>query len=301
LVMWVMDLYPDAAIAAGWMRKNAPITKALTRLFAYSLRTATEIVVLDTFMAARLREKNIPPHKLVIVPPWSHDEDVRYDSAGRAAFRERYGLTDKVVVMYAGNHNACHPLDTLLQAALALRTNNDIVFCFVGGGVRFGEVRRFVSEHRLTNVVSIPYQPLELLSAALSSADLHVVVMGNGLAGIVHPCKAYNILRLGIPFLYIGPTESHVTELVPPHAIGDWAYLTGHGDVQAVVNAIVNCSRIGGRLSEAERNVGRQFSGATLLPLLTGLFEPVSGTVRETSPSPAAAEAARCDAGGEPA
>ena len=33
--------------------------------------------------------------------------------------------------------------------------------------------------------------------------------------GIVHPCKIYNILALGIPFLYIGPEVSHITEMLP--------------------------------------------------------------------------------------
>ena len=67
--------------------------------------------------------------------------------------------------------------------------------------------------------------------------------MGDPFVGLVHPCKVYNIRALGIPYLYIGPDESHVTDLAPTFA-------AKHGDVEAVVRHIgqgerSGCSRIG--------------------------------------------------------
>src|SRR5207253_8473991 len=124
-------------------------------------------------------------------------------------------LSQKFVVMYSGNHSPCHPLDTLLGAAYKLRDNSEIAFCFVGGGSEFVKVKSFAAERGLENILCLPYQPLAGLSASLSAADLHVVVMGDEFAGIVHPCKIYNILSVGAPFLYIGPTESHVVDILP--------------------------------------------------------------------------------------
>ena len=91
---------------------------------------------------------------------------------------EQNGLTGKYVVMYSGNHSPCHPLDTLLEAARRLTRREDIAFCFVGGGSEFQKVRRFTAQHGLDSIVLLPYQPLEKLSASLSAADLHIVVMG---------------------------------------------------------------------------------------------------------------------------
>ncbi len=68
--------------------------------------------------------KVIDPARIAIVPPWSHDDQVSYSEAGREAFRQQHGLSDKFVVMYSGNHSPCHPLDTLLEAALALTSAN---------------------------------------------------------------------------------------------------------------------------------------------------------------------------------
>ena len=74
-------------------------------------------------------------------------------------------------------------------------------------------MREFAARNDLTNVKSLPYQPLSDLLKSLSAADLHVVVMGDPFVGIVHPCKVYNIMSIGAPTLYIGPTPSHVTDI----------------------------------------------------------------------------------------
>ncbi len=132
--------------------------------------------------------------------------------------------------MYSGNHSPCHPLDTLLDAALALNTPSEIVFCFIGGGSEQLKVREFASRHGLENVKCLPYQPLNELSSSLSAADLHVVVMGEEFVGIVHPCKVYNIMSVGAPVLYIGPQPSHVTDIASQQQ-GKF-FLTHHGDVE---------------------------------------------------------------------
>jgi hypothetical protein len=55
--------------------------------------------------------------------------------------------------------------------------------------------------------------------------------MGDPFVGIVHPCKVYNIRALGIPYLYIGPDPSPITEMSPPAS-------AEHGNVEAVVRSI---------------------------------------------------------------
>jgi len=134
--------------------------------------------------------------------------------------------------MYSGNHSPCHPVTGLLQAARRLSDRSDIAFCFIGGGSEFENVRRFAVEYGLDNVVTLPYQPLAELSASLSSADLHVVVMGEPFVGIVHPCKVYNIRALGIPYLYIGPAESHISEMRP-------TFSARQGEVDAITDHIL--------------------------------------------------------------
>ena len=234
---WAMDLNPDEAIAAGWLKENSIVARLLNALLNFSMKKAEKIFVLDRFMRDRLIAKGIPIEKLMVMPPWSHDDAVRFDAEGRRAFRLRHALAEKFVVMYSGNHSPCHPLDTLLAAAEQLRDNPRISFCFVGGGSEKTKVERFARDHALANVRLLPYQPLAEVSASLSAADLQVVVMGDPFVGIVHPCKLYNILRVGAPVLYIGPAESHVTDLLS-RSFEIEHYQARHGGVESLVEQI---------------------------------------------------------------
>ena len=264
---WVMDLNPDEAITAGWLQENSALARLLQWMLRYSLKHADRTVALDRFMRERLLAKGADAERVVVIPPWSHDDAVAFSALGREAFRERHGLTDKFVVMYSGNHSPCHPLDTLIAAALELKTRQDIVFCFIGGGSEHAKVGEFASRHGLANVKCLPYQPLEELSSSLSAADLHVVVMGEAFVGIVHPCKIYNIMSVGAPALYIGPAPSHVTDMANTNY---QFFFTRHGDPAAVVAQILKAR---GQVPNWERRPLHAFSKHTLLPEMIGVLE----------------------------
>jgi glycosyltransferase involved in cell wall biosynthesis len=262
---WVMDLNPDEAIAAGWLDERSIASRVLQRMLKYSLNVAARTVVLDRFMKERVVAKGFDPARIAIVPPWSHDDHVQYSPAGREEFRQKHGLTEKFVVMYSGNHSPCHPLDTLLDAARALKERPEIVFCFVGGGSEQVKVRDLAAKHGLTNVKCLPYQPFNELAGSLSAADLHVVVMGDPFVGIVHPCKVYNIMSVGAPTLYIGPTPSHVTDIASQQQYR--FFLATHGDVDGVVKAVLKA------VQQHERQPVISFAKRTLLPQLIDVIE----------------------------
>ena len=240
---WVMDSNPDEAVAAGWLRAGSAAFRVLDWMSRYSLRHATCVIALDRFMRDRIVAKGIPPERVAVVPMWSHDRDVRFDVAGRERFRAEHGLADKFVVMYSGNHSPVHPLHTLIEAAIRLRDDSGFAFLFIGGGSEFSRVRQVTAERQLANVRCLPYRPLKELSASLSAADAHVVVMGNAFVGLIHPCKIYNILAVAAPVLYLGPAPSHVTEILPRLAPGTPSAEVRHGDTGGMVKALQQLRR----------------------------------------------------------
>lgn len=276
MIFWVMDLNPDEAIAAGWLKPDSLTAKMLSALLKSSMQHAEKIIALDRFAKQRIVDKGIRESIVEIIPPWSHDDSVRFDREGREAFRERHNLSETFVVMYAGNHSPCHPLDTLLEAAKKLSACDDIAFCFVGGGSEFGKVEEFARANQLKNIRCLPYQPQAELSGVLSAADLHVVIMGEGYQGIVHPCKIYNILAVGSPFLYIGPIESHVSEIISRLPRQDKASSAQHGQVDRVAELIFNRAESfrSGR-SDVARSFAfaHEFSSRTLLPQFIAQIE----------------------------
>lgn len=259
---WVMDLNPDEAIAAGWLKERSLVARLFQWMLGYSVKQAARIVVLDRFMRERVLAKGAKAERVMIIPPWSQDDAVGFSFVGRESFRREHGLADQFVVMYSGNHSPCHPLDTLVGAALKLKAREDIAFCFVGGGSELVKVRDFALRHKLSNVKCLPYQPLDQLANSLSAADLHVVVMGDEFVGIVHPCKIYNIVAVGAPVLYIGPQPSHVTDIAS-HNESTGIFLTRHGDVNSVAESILFAREQQARLTET-----RIFRKERILPQL---------------------------------
>jgi len=270
---WVMDFNPDEAIAAGLLRANSAPSRILERMSRFSLHQADSIIAVDDFMKTRMVAKGIAAEKIAVIPPWSHDDAVEFNASGRKQFRKIHDFEDRFVVMYSGNHSPVHPLDTLLKAAENLRANPEIMFCFVGGGSEFERVKKWATESG-SNALCLPYQPLNYLSASLSAADLHVVIMGDLFVGLVHPCKIYNILTVGAPVLYIGPRSGHLIEILT--RLGQrhfWGYCA-HGDVENTTNQVL-------RLMNALRNRPRQvpievtaaFSKSVLLPRMISELE----------------------------
>jgi glycosyltransferase involved in cell wall biosynthesis len=273
LVYWIMDLNPDEAIAAGWLNRNSTLAALLELIQSFCLETSDSIVALDGFMRDRILRQGIPETKISVLPPWTLDSNIHYDRAARAEFRRKHGLEHKFVVMYSGNHSPCHPLDTILEAARRLSSSPNIVFCFIGGGSGFQEVKDFVAAQSLSNVLCLPYEPLERVAGSLSSADLHVVAMGDPFVGIVHPCKIYNVLALGVPFLYIGPETSHITELISSQGAAERAWSVSHGDVEGAACAIVDASARQLGPSSTRAGSASSFSQAELLLRFTHLIE----------------------------
>jgi len=280
LVFWSMDLNPDEAIAAGWLQENSLIARLLSRMLSHSLQRADRIVALDRFMKARIEAKGIPAEKVLLVPPWSHDDHVRFDPGGREEFRAIYKLSRRFVVMYSGNHSPCHPLETLLQAAERLADHEDVAFCFIGGGSEFRKVQERARDRGMRNVLCLPYQPIEKLSASLSAADLQVVVMGDKYVGIVHTCKIYNVLAANRALLYIGPAESHVRDII--RQAGSGAYVSAHGDVDGVVANILHAMRYGTTVSPTAE-LGKRFSKELLIPQMICAIEQSRNTSRQPS------------------
>jgi len=230
---WVMDLNPDQIVALGRIRSSALPARLLDWLNRRVLARASDVVVLDRFMARRINAKHAVHDKLAIIPPWPLEDQLQPVPHAENPFRTGQGLQGKLVVMYSGNHGPSNPFSTILEAAARLRHEPRLLFMFIGGGVG----KREVESTGLPNVRSLPYQPLTTLRYSLSAADVHLVTMGDEMVGIIHPCKVYGAMAVARPILLLGPEESHVGDLLAGEPIG---WVLGHGDVDGAVRLLTS-------------------------------------------------------------
>lgn len=231
---WLMDLNPDQMIAM----KKITATSLQARLFdAFNsaiLRRASDVVVLDRFMGERVRRKLDVREKTHTMPPWPHEDKLESLPHDENPFRKEHGLDGKFVVMYSGNHSPANPIRTLLDAAERLQDDPRLVVMCIGGGGGKKEVEERVAKG-VKNIRSLPYQPFDRIRFSLSAADVHVVSIGDEVVGIVHPCKVYGAMAVSRPILLLGPSPSHVSDLIQKYRVG---WQVRHGDVDGAVGVL---------------------------------------------------------------
>ena len=235
ITYWVMDVNPDQIVALGRASENGLAVRVFNWLNRRILKRASDIVVLDRFMAERIKRKCDVQEKMTILPPWPHEDQLELVPKNDNPFIDEHSLQDKFVIMYSGNHSIASPLTTLLEAALRLRDDRRMHFMFIGGGLGKAEVEEVIDREKPENITSLPYQPLSEIKYSLSAADLHVVALGNDMVGIIHPCKVYGAMRVARPILALGPTPSHVADLVDKYQIG---WKIEHGDVDGTIETL---------------------------------------------------------------
>ena len=250
LVYWVMDINPDEAIALGVVKKSSILAILLDFMNKITISNSHGIIVLDAKMARRIKNKATLKREPIIIPPWPYEDALKKSNSNGMKFRAEYGLENKFIVMYSGNHSCVHPLDTIIEAAKQLEHRKDIVFLFVGGGVEKKKVEQAI-KNGAQNILSLPYQPLSQLGESLSAADVHVVVMGEAMVGIVHPCKIYGAMAVGRPILAIAPENSHISDIINKYKIG---LRFNHGDIDGVVKGILTFA---GMDKEERESMGR--------------------------------------------
>lgn len=231
VVYWPMDLNPDQVLALGLASERNVSVRVFEWLNRAILRRADTVIALDRAMARRLENKWPVSNKLVIVPPWPEEDEAEAVPHDANPFRRQHDLDGKTVIMYSGTLGPSNPVETILRAAERLEDDPRIVFLFVGGGTGMAEVRA----RTLSNVRCLPYEPLSRMRFSLSAGDVQLVSLGDGMAGIVHPCKVYGAMATSRPILFLGPDTSHVSEMMSRSAFG-WE--VRHGDVEGAVQAI---------------------------------------------------------------
>ena len=214
-VYWTMDLQPELSIVANYIEQGSKTALLLQKRGDFVFKFSDKIIVLDSFMKKHIVDRiGNRDNEIDVVPVWPVVNKLFVGERLSNPFRIENNFKEKIVIMYSGNHSVMHPLTTLLDAAVLLRDDHRFLFVHIGGGVKLNEVLEYKEMYNLKNVITLPYQPRENIHISLGSADLQVVSLGDKCTGFTHPNKIYGSMFIGKPILYIGPTHSHISEIL---------------------------------------------------------------------------------------
>lgn len=254
-INWLQDIFPEVAEQLGMAPKGHGIGTIIRGLRNWSLRNADANVALGKRMHQQLLSFNVPDDKIYIIPNWADGQLVTPIKHNQNHLRKEWGLTNKFVIEYSGNMGRAHEITTILKTAEVLRKFPNIVFLWIGGGIKYGELKQKVKSSGLSNFIFKDYQKKDQLGLSLSAADIHCVILSSNLEGLIVPSKFYGIAAAGKPTIFIGDKKGEIAQIIEKAECG---YSVSRGESEKMAKLLLNLSQnpgINQRLGQNARTV----------------------------------------------
>jgi len=208
----VHDVYPSVGVRLGIFR-NGAVIKSVTALEKSCLHGAAKIRVLSRSFIDQLVELDVPRSKIELIYDWA-DVSLIKPLSKINSFSMENGLTEKFVVLYAGNLGLVQGLSSVVDTARLLVNEKDIEFVFVGDGAGKRDLIEKATHLGLKNVRFLPYQPRERMPEILASGDISLVTLQKGTGFGALPSKIYSILASSRPVIASVDPGSDAWDLV---------------------------------------------------------------------------------------
>jgi colanic acid biosynthesis glycosyl transferase WcaI len=212
LVVVSQDVFPEIAVELGRLT-NPVLVRLLDLLTRLYLRRADTVVAIGETMKRRLEHKGVRPERVRVIQNWV-DTTAISPQPRVNPWALANGFGDRFVVMHSGNIGHAQDLDTLIRASTRLDDLSTLAVTLVGFGARHAHYVRMAEEVRAETVTFLDYQPRDMLSQSLSSADIHFVGLARGLSGYVVPSRLYGILAVARPVIAAADEDSETAQLV---------------------------------------------------------------------------------------
>ncbi len=216
----IQDFNPEQVLAVNFS-KNKLITGAMMFFDKFSCRQSDLIITVGRDLVQtvhnRFKGKKVP--KTVMINNWIDEKEiypVEADHPKVVAFKEKYGLQDKFVIMYSGNIGLYYDLENIMKVIEQVKPGTktadgrEVVFAFVGAGSVLDKLVAYKEEKQMDNVVFIPYQDKADLIYSLNAGDVHWCVNAKGIKGVSCPSKYYGIAAAGKAVLAVLEKDSEI-------------------------------------------------------------------------------------------
>ena len=220
-INWLQDLFPEIAMALGVIRKDGIFGKLLIKTRNSSLVNSDLNVVIGESMKDKLIMEGVPEDRIRVIHNWVNDSVIQPLSGTSNPLLEQWGLAGKFIVEHSGNLGRVHEYETVIRAAEKLKNEKDIVFLFIGGGIKLEELAQEVFIRGLENFIFKNYQARESLRFSLGLADVHLVVLDKNMTGLIVPSKFYGACAAGKPVIFIGDSEGEIPGILKSTESGE--------------------------------------------------------------------------------
>lgn len=198
----VRDLWPEFAVSMGVIKN--PVLIALGRwLEKFLYARATHILVNSPAYKEYLVAKGVPETKITFIA-YGTDIDMFNPGVDGSSVRERLGLQDKFMVLYAGAMGQAHDLYTVLRAAERLNDESHIQFAFFGAGKERANLEAEAQRLGLKNIQFAGICPKKEMPAVIAAADLCLAILQNiAMFRTTYPNKVFDYMASARPTVLV--------------------------------------------------------------------------------------------------
>lgn len=214
------DIHPDIVEAMKWISLPKFLFKMWNDMTSWIISNSDRTVVLGNGMKQNLiNTKNADPHKVDIIPIWARPEFQPRDT-NKAKVKDQFGIkNDHLLILFAGNIGIMQPVAPVIKAAVNLK-NMPVTFLFLGGGVGMKSLAETIAQKKLTNVMILPYQPMDDFINLLSTSDACLVTLADGMEKLSVPSRAMTFMSAGKPIIAMMNDESDIAILIRDGSCG---------------------------------------------------------------------------------
>jgi glycosyltransferase involved in cell wall biosynthesis len=215
-VVIAYDIYPQILDKMGILNNKSIVYKFWKWLNIKVYNNASKIISIGEDMTSIIQSdmRVIDSSKIELIYNWSDKKKVFPVSKEKNNFLIDHNFSDKKILLYSGTMGSTHNIEDILKAANELKDERDILFLFIGSGAKTNLVKKYISDSRNSNVVLMPFQPIEIISQTLSSASLSFVCLDSVFTGLSVPSKSYGILAAKVPIIAIMDSNAEISRMI---------------------------------------------------------------------------------------
>ncbi|MGN1410884.1 MAG: glycosyltransferase family 4 protein [Oscillospiraceae bacterium] len=240
----IQDFNPEQVMAVNYS-KNKFILSAMMFFDKFSCKKADKVIVVGRDMVETLKHRfekqKVPNH--AFINNWIDEKEIYplpNDNANVLSFKKKYNLDGKFVIMYSGNIGLYYDLENILKVIEKFKNQQDVAFAFVGAGSIKDKLVSYKDEHKLDNVVFIPYQDKKDLIYSLNAGDVHWVVNAKGIKGVSVPSKCYGVMAVGKPILGVLEEGSEARLIIEETNCGYVTEPSNYLEIENIINKFIS-------------------------------------------------------------
>lgn len=203
LYLILRDIFPQNGVDLKILSKNSLVYKYFRRLEKILYKKSDAIGCMSPGNKKYILRHNpyLDSDKLHMLPNWEKLIESNESKEAKLRLREKYGLVDKVVGLYAGNIGIPQQLENIVHLAEQSTDLERMVFLIIGWGTQKEKIENLAKEKGLDNIIFLESVNRLELGKILSISDIGLISLNKDFTIPNYPSKVNSYYRYKIPVL----------------------------------------------------------------------------------------------------